>query len=66
MAETIIVKIAPNGNTHIEANGFTGVTCAEATQRLELLLGGGTAKKKDYKPEFSLPANSAVDTQTRL
>lgn len=62
MSEEIIVKIAPDGATHIEANGFTGVSCNEATERLEIMLGGigGKTKDKKFKPEYSLPTKSGV------
>lgn len=67
MTETIIVNVAPSGDVHIEAQGFTGVTCAQATERLELLLGGGMRKgDKKYKPEYSLPSQTGIKTNNRL
>lgn len=57
--ENIVVDVSPGGNVKIEANGFTGGACEKATEQLEIVLGGGTAKKKrDYKPEFSMPAST--------
>lgn len=54
MAQTIAVDISPAGTVVIEANGFRGAGCEKATEQLELVLGGGAAKK-DRKPEYSLP-----------
>jgi hypothetical protein len=48
----IVVKIAPNGSTEIDAVGFAGNSCATATKELEqVLVGSGTVKDKK-KPEF--------------
>lgn len=52
--QTIIIDISPAGSVKIEAEGFRGSSCEKATQELELVLGGGTAKKS-RKPEYSLP-----------
>lgn len=41
----------------MDAQGFTGQGCAAATQELELLLNGGTRKRKE-KPEFFAPGVS--------
>jgi hypothetical protein len=54
MAETITVDISPEGNVKIDAQGFQGTACSTATHELELVLGGGTAKRKE-KPEYYAP-----------
>lgn len=46
----IIVKVSPLGDTKIEAEGFTGTACTEATEALELALAG--KKNTDHKPEY--------------
>ena len=54
--QEIVVTVSPQGAVTIEANGFNGCGCTEATAPLEVVLGGAKAKpKRDYKPEFSLP-----------
>lgn len=55
--EAIHVDISPAGNVKIEAQGFTGGGCAVATHELEVLLNGGTKKRKE-KPEFYAPGVS--------
>lgn len=57
MSKELAVTISPAGNVTIEALGFQGVGCAEASAELELVLGGGTAKKT-AKPEMFAPAIS--------
>ena len=59
MSERIIVDISPAGATKIEAEGFTGTSCAVATRELELVLGGGAVKRKE-KPEFYSPGVSTA------
>jgi hypothetical protein len=53
----IIVDITPAGSVKIDANGFVGEGCAAATEKLELVLGGGQ-KKQDKKPEYYAPATT--------
>lgn len=52
--EEIIIDISPGGGVKIDAKGFTGKSCTEATEQIELVLGGGTVKRKD-KPEYYAP-----------
>lgn len=64
MTQEIIVSISPQGEVGIEANGFNGIGCTAATEQLEVVLGGGAQKRRrDYKPEFSLP--NASETHTK-
>ena len=63
--ETITVVIDPAGRTTIDVTDCAGSVCADKTQQLELVLGGrGASTKKDYKPEFSLPASTTAEVQT--
>ena len=39
------------GDTKIEAEGFTGTACENATQAVELALAGKEVSK-DHKPEY--------------
>ena len=57
MAQNITIDISPAGSIKMEANGFTGNACDKATEQLEIVLGGGQAKKKS-KPERHLPPSN--------
>jgi hypothetical protein len=63
MNEQIVIDVSPSGATKIDAVNYEGNACSLATEQLEIVIGGGTAKKKDYKPEFSLPNSSHQDTK---
>jgi hypothetical protein len=59
MEKTITIDITPAGSTKIEANGFEGCGCTEATEHIELVLGGGQ-KKTTPKPEmYAAPMSTA-------
>ena len=45
----VIVDFFPDGTVKVEAVGFTGNSCEEATAFLQ---GLGTEVEKDYKPEY--------------
>ena len=61
--EQIIINISPAGHTVIEAQGFSGCGCADATKDIELVLGGPATKRKE-KPEFYAPGQtSGVDAK---
>jgi hypothetical protein len=48
--KTIEVIIAPDGQSRVETNGFTGSDCREASRFLEKALGQPTHEQ--LKPEF--------------
>jgi hypothetical protein len=48
--KTIIVEVAPTGEITIDAAGFSGGSCDEATKFLEEALGTVAVKAK--KPEY--------------
>lgn len=50
----LVIDISPAGNVNVEANGFQGNACAKASEQIELVLNGGTKKRKE-KPEFYAP-----------
>lgn len=59
MKKSITVKIDPMGNPEIEANGFNGQGCAEATKGLEEALAGGSGEfSREYKPEWNNPEDN--------
>ena len=64
MSEQIVIDVSTTGRVQIEANGFTGDACAKATEQLEIVIGGHGAKKRDYKPEFSMPASTHHQNKT--
>lgn len=64
MARQILVRISKYGDTKIDAEGFTGTSCVEATQAIELALGGGG--KRDLKPEYDEPEGTATSQEQAL
>jgi hypothetical protein len=52
MSRKILVKVSPTGGIEIEANGFQGKGCTDATRALEEALGFRT--NRQTKPEFRL------------
>ena len=55
MGEQVVIDISRAGVVTIDAQGYQGTSCANATEQLELVLGGG-AKKRETKPEYHMPA----------
>lgn len=49
-----------DGSTRVEAFGYTGGSCAEATRKIEER--HGKVKTVDYKPEFFDRETETVDT----
>lgn len=49
----IRVKIDPMGNPTIEAEGFAGQGCVDATAAIEKALSGGGDVTREFKPEFN-------------
>ena len=59
MSKTIVVTVSQVGSPTIEANGFNGVGCKEATRNIEKALSDGkTENEVENKPEIN-----NVDTQ---
>lgn len=48
----VIVTINPVGKTTIDAQGFNGNGCAEATEKLEKALAGDGQVERVKKPEW--------------
>lgn len=49
----INVTIDRMGNTKIEAEGYQGNSCAEATKAIEQVLSGNGAMERTFKEEWS-------------
>ena len=49
----IHVKIDAMGTPTIEAEGFNGMGCTDATAPIERALSGGGPMERTYKPEWS-------------
>lgn len=64
MTKQIIVRINKFGDTKIDAEGFAGTSCVEATQAIELALGGGG--KRNLKPEYDQPEGTSTETTQDL
>lgn len=47
----INIDISPEGEVKIDASGFRGKGCTEATQQIEIALGGSAPKQRKMKPE---------------
>ncbi len=62
MNKTIEIVIAPTGQIQIDAVGFKGPDCEQATAFLELALG--TVKERVRKPEYHQV--SRTKTQQRI
>ena len=58
--KTIIVDIGPDGAVNINAEGFRGSDCTEATRFLETALG--LIQQRQHKPEY----NARVRTSQKL
>lgn len=61
--EQVEIAISPAGKVTIDAQGYSGTSCTEATEQLELVLGGGS-RKRETKPEYHMPAGNT--TQNKL
>ena len=60
----ITISITPAGTPTIDVEGFKGKGCADATQQIELVLGGaGVKKSTKKKPEFFQPAGAAAKSK---
>lgn len=51
MEKRILVEIGPDGVTKVEALGYEGRGCVEATEAIEKLIGKVVSDQK--KPEFN-------------
>lgn len=49
----VVINFDKFGRATIDAQGFKGKSCEDATQVVEVAIGGAAEKKK--KPEFYMP-----------
>ena len=62
----IIVNISPAGSVNVDAQGFKGKGCAEATEQIEVAIGGPlAAAKRKKKPDFFCVPGSTAQTVKR-
>lgn len=60
--KTIIIEVAPGGKVTVEAEGFTGKTCTEATAFIEQALGPPAAKRRT-KAAYHQPVKTNLRTK---
>jgi hypothetical protein len=60
--KTIIIEVAPGGKVTVEADGFTGKTCVEATAFIEQALGPPASKRRT-KPAYNQPVKTNLRTK---
>lgn len=65
MAKTIRGRVAPNGETTIVTEGFTGAQCQEATKSLEAALGGARISEELTDEYHAAPSPVRDDVQQR-
>lgn len=59
---TIKVQVSKVGDPKIEAEGFTGTPCKDATKFLEDRLGGSAAVEE--KPEMYMETETETESET--
>ena len=63
MDRSIKVSIDPMGNVKIEADGFAGGNCADATKPIEQALSGGSGMERTLKPEWNMTEGSEQEQE---
>jgi len=58
--QEVVVTVSATGKVSVEANGFNGVGCTEATEQIEIALGSKV--DREFKPEFHAPATEGIAT----
>ena len=61
MSRRILVKVSPNGEITVEAEGFKGNGCEAATKAIEEALG--KPRERTRKPDFWRQSNSHQNQQ---
>ena len=54
----IDITVGPDGSTEVEAHGFSGKACSDATALIEKAIG--TVKKDRKKAEYHKPSQQKV------
>lgn len=60
MAREIVITVEPSGSTGVEAFGFEGKGCTEATKQIEEALGA--VNRRTHKKEFYQKKARNVET----
>ena len=63
MTQNITFIISPKGEIKVEAHGFDGLSCTDATKFLETALGRKTAEQ--FKPEYFVTNNHTQQMEVR-
>lgn len=63
MDKKIIVTIPQFGSPKVEAVGFNGEGCTEATAAIEKALNSAGSETREYKPEWSNSADEGEQEQ---
>ena len=58
----VTIDVSPAGNVKVEAHNFAGVGCADATQQIEIAIGGMGADKKNKSPKPDYYEANSVDS----
>ena len=66
MDKTINVVINPIGGVKVEANGFSGASCTDATKAIESALAGSGSVERVEKPEFFNPETTGEHEEQRI
>lgn len=63
MPRNVTLDISKDGHLTVEANGFNGQGCTEATRKLLEALGstGSVTLKPEYTPEVAQPADQPAE-----
>lgn len=59
----IKITVDPLGNTKIDAEGFQGESCLDATRGLELALQGAS-QDRNLKPEYDEAENTSTEAES--
>ena len=64
MSRRIHVRVSPDGDITVEAEGFQGKGCEAATKAIEGALGKSTRRVR--KPHYWRPAQRGINQQQQL
>jgi len=65
MSRKLTITISPMAEINIDAVGFTGTDCTEATKGIERAVGADPdAVNRTYKPDYNAPTHTHTIHQT--
>jgi hypothetical protein len=62
--KTIHIDIDTEGLVTVEALNFKGKGCADATEMIEVAIGGAAPKSRKMKPEAFVPSGGSICQRT--